>query len=204
MRREVFAPVGLTALPGSANSDRDCRGQCRAASLLGRRPQRRSTAATRTRVPRDFFGGCRRRFAAACNDMLTWMRMWLDPGCIRLGPGTILAEPRTDDAHCGPAHTPMPMSERQKRWDNGHFSCVRLRLAAVGRRWRATRVAHPVTLGRHVLRVSRCLPDKAQRIRVHDQRRGLAGPHRAQRGAWSSSSPRPGRCSAGPLVQSSS
>jgi CubicO group peptidase (beta-lactamase class C family) len=79
------------------------------------------------------------------NDMLTWMRMWLDPGLRPPGQERSWLSRAQHEALWTP-HTPMPMSERQKRWNNGNFS-------AYGYGWRLSdvdgvrRVSHTGTLG---------------------------------------------------------
>jgi CubicO group peptidase (beta-lactamase class C family)/microsomal dipeptidase-like Zn-dependent dipeptidase len=79
------------------------------------------------------------------NDMLTWMRMWLDPALKPPGQDRAWLSP-AQHAALWTAQTPMPMSEQQKRWNNGNFS-------AYGYGWRLTdvdgvlRVSHTGTLG---------------------------------------------------------
>ena len=79
------------------------------------------------------------------NDMLTWMRLWLDPELRPLGQDRPWLSSAQHEALWSP-QVPMPMSERQKRWNNGNFS-------AYGYGWRLSdvdgvrRVAHTGTLG---------------------------------------------------------
>ena len=79
------------------------------------------------------------------NDMLTWMRLWLDPELRPPGQDRPWLSSVQHAALWSP-HTPMPLSERQKRWNNGNFS-------AYGYGWRLSdvdgvlRVAHTGTLG---------------------------------------------------------
>ncbi len=79
------------------------------------------------------------------NDMLTWMRMWLDPELRPSGQDRPWLS-RAQHEALWASHTPMPMSERQKRWNNGNFS-------AYGYGWRLSdvdgvlRVSHTGTLG---------------------------------------------------------
>ena len=79
------------------------------------------------------------------NDMLTWMRMWLDPELKAPGQDRPWLSRVQHEALWTP-QTPMPMSEQQKRWNNGHFS-------AYGYGWRLSdvdgvlRVSHTGTLG---------------------------------------------------------
>ncbi|HUQ10883.1 MAG TPA: serine hydrolase [Steroidobacteraceae bacterium] len=78
-------------------------------------------------------------------DMLTWMRMWLDPDLVPPGGSTPWLTREQHEALWTP-QTPMPMSPRQKRWNNGSFS-------AYGYGWRLSdvdgvrRVSHTGTLG---------------------------------------------------------
>jgi CubicO group peptidase (beta-lactamase class C family)/microsomal dipeptidase-like Zn-dependent dipeptidase len=78
------------------------------------------------------------------NDMLTWMHMWLDPQLRPRGKENPWLS-RAQHNALWTAHTPMPMSERQKRWNNGNFS-------AYGYGWRLSdvdgvlRVSHTGTL----------------------------------------------------------
>jgi CubicO group peptidase (beta-lactamase class C family) len=71
------------------------------------------------------------------DDMLKWVRMWLDPGSKWLTPAQ-------REAVWTP-HMPMPLSERQRRWDGSRFN-------AYGYGWRISdvdgvlRVAHTGTL----------------------------------------------------------
>jgi CubicO group peptidase (beta-lactamase class C family) len=70
-------------------------------------------------------------------DMLKWVRMWLDPDSKWLTPAQREA--------VWTQHMPMPLSERQRRWDGSHFN-------AYGYGWRISdvdsvlRVAHTGTL----------------------------------------------------------
>ena len=79
------------------------------------------------------------------NDMLTWMGMWLDPELRALGQDRPWLSRAQHDALWSP-QIPMPMSARQKRWNNGNFS-------AYGYGWRLSdvdgvrRVSHTGTLG---------------------------------------------------------
>jgi CubicO group peptidase (beta-lactamase class C family)/microsomal dipeptidase-like Zn-dependent dipeptidase len=141
VRREVFEAVGLgrcrvgawnrdevgnVAQPHRWEGDRNVAYRLDAESV----PAIASAAA----------GGIR----CSLNDMLTWMRMWLDPQLRPDGKAPWLSRPQHEALWT--SHTPMPLSERQRRWNNGHFS-------AYGYGWRLTdvdgvlRVAHTGTLG---------------------------------------------------------
>ena len=118
VRREVFDPVGLrhcrvgewrldqagsVAQPHMREGDRN--------KVIGRDgevvPAITSAAA----------GGVR----CSLSDMLTWARMWLDPEARAPGQVKSWISRSQRDAMWTP-HTPTPLSERQRRWDNAHFS----------------------------------------------------------------------------------
>ena len=141
VRREVFEPVGLTrcqvgewrrdqvgnvAQPHMWEGDRN---------LVLRRDDEVIPAITSAAA-----GGVR----CSLNDMLTWARMWLDPDLKPPGKEQPWLT-QTQHSALWTAYTPMPMSERQRRWDNGHFS-------SYGYGWRLSdvdgvlRVAHTGTL----------------------------------------------------------
>jgi CubicO group peptidase (beta-lactamase class C family) len=77
------------------------------------------------------------------SDMLTWIGMWLDPDLRDASGQRWLSE--AQHKALWNSHTPMPLGERQKRWDDSHFS-------AYGYGWRLSdvdgtlRVAHTGTL----------------------------------------------------------
>ena len=142
MRREVFDAVGLTrcqvgewprdqvgnvAQPHMWEGDRNLAYR-RDPDLV---PAISSAAA----------GGVR----CSLNGMLTWMRMWLDPDLHPPGQDRPWLS-REQHKALWTAHTPMPMTDRQRRWNNGNFS-------AYGYGWRLTdvdgalRVSHTGTLG---------------------------------------------------------
>ncbi|MGH8178277.1 MAG: serine hydrolase [Steroidobacter sp.] len=76
------------------------------------------------------------------NDMLTWVRVWLTPES-RYGGAPWLSAAQREALWS--AHTPMPLSQRQRDWDNSRFN-------AYGYGWRLSdvdgslRVAHTGTL----------------------------------------------------------
>nr|WP_245622495.1 serine hydrolase [Pseudoxanthomonas dokdonensis] len=86
------------------------------------------------------------------NDMVKWLRMWLDP---QRQPAWISDEQRRA---VWTAHMPMPVSARMREWDNSHFS-------AYGYGWRLSdmdgvwKVAHTGTLSGMYSSVI-LLPDK--------------------------------------------
>ena len=142
VRREVFDAVGLTRCQvGEFN--RDAVGNVAQPHMwegdrnvvLQRDPEAVPAIASAAA------GGVR----CSLNDMLTWMRMWLDPELRPPGQERPWLSRAQHEALWTP-HTPMPMSERQKRWNNGNFS-------AYGYGWRLSdvdgvlRVSHTGTLG---------------------------------------------------------
>jgi len=141
VRREVFQQVGLTgcrvgewrleevgsvAQPHMREGDRN--------KLIGR------DANVVPRITSAAAGGIR----CSLNDMLKWARMWLDPDVKPPGQGTPWITRAQRDAMWTP-HTPMPLSERQRSWDNGHFNAYGygFRLSDVDG---VQRVAHTGTL----------------------------------------------------------
>jgi hypothetical protein len=77
------------------------------------------------------------------DDMLTWIRLWLDANLRASDGEPWLTLARREELWS--AHTPMPISERQRRWDGSRFN-------AYGYGWRLSdvdgvlRVAHTGTL----------------------------------------------------------
>jgi CubicO group peptidase (beta-lactamase class C family)/microsomal dipeptidase-like Zn-dependent dipeptidase len=141
VRREVFEPVGLTRCQ-VGEWRRDEVGNVAQAhrwegdrNLVLRRDDAVVPAITSAAA-----GGVR----CSLNDMLTWASMWLDPSLKPPGKDQPWLTQAQRDA-LWTAYTPMPMSERQRRWDNGHFS-------SYGYGWRLSdvdgvlRVAHTGTL----------------------------------------------------------
>jgi CubicO group peptidase (beta-lactamase class C family) len=118
VRREVFQPVGLTrcrvgewrleqagcvAQPHMREGDRN--------KLLGR------DASVVPAITSAAAGGVR----CSLNDMLIWARMWLDPDVRPPGQTKPWISHAQRDAIWTP-HIPMPLPDRQRRWDNGHFN----------------------------------------------------------------------------------
>lgn len=77
------------------------------------------------------------------NDMLTWMRMWLDPDLKSVGGEPWLTAAQRETLWS--AQIPMPISQRQRKWDGSRYN-------AYGYGWRLSdvdgerRVAHTGTL----------------------------------------------------------
>ena len=142
LRREVFEGAGLTRCQvGEFN--RDAVGNVAQPhfregdhNVAYRRDPERVPAISSAAA-----GGVR----CSLNDMLTWMHLWLDPELRPPGQDRPWLSRRQQEA-LWTAHTPMPISERQKQWNNGSFS-------AYGYGWRLSdvdgvqRVAHTGTLG---------------------------------------------------------
>jgi CubicO group peptidase (beta-lactamase class C family)/microsomal dipeptidase-like Zn-dependent dipeptidase len=142
VRREVFQAAGLTRCQvGEWN--RDTVGNVAQPHMwMGdRNLAYRRDAAMIPEIASAAAGGIR----CSLNDMLTWMRLWLDPQLRPPGQDRPWLS-RAQHQALWTSHTPMPMSERQRRWNNGNFS-------AYGYGWRLSdvdgvlRVAHTGTLG---------------------------------------------------------
>ena len=154
LRREVFEATGLKRCQ-VGEFDRDAVGNV-AQPHFWEGDRNVVTSRDPPKVPgisSAAAGGVR----CSLNDMLTWMRMWLDPDLRPLGQEKPWLSSAQHEA-VWTAQTPMPMSERQKRWDNGHFS-------AYGYGWRLSdvdgirRVAHTGTLNGMYSALT-LLPDK--------------------------------------------
>ena len=154
VRREVFDAVGLKRCQVGA-FDRDAVGNVAQPHLwegdrnlvFARDPD------TVPAIASAAAGGIR----CSLNDMLTWMRLWLDPGLKPQGLDRAWLSHAQHEA-LWTAQTPMPISDRQKQWNNGSFN-------AYGYGWRLSdvdgvlRVAHTGTLGGMYSAVN-LLPDK--------------------------------------------
>ncbi|MCX7555891.1 serine hydrolase [Xanthomonadaceae bacterium JHOS43] len=134
MAREVFAPLGLQRCRVGA-FERDALGNVaqphRAGKVPGNVDDQYIQAITSAAA-----GGVR----CSLDDMLTWMRNWLDP---QLTPEWLSASQRQAMWR---AHMPMPVSTRATRWENTHFTAYGygFRLSDVNG---FLRVAHTGTLG---------------------------------------------------------
>ena len=153
MRREVFEAVGLTrcqvgefnrAAVGNVAQPHMWEGD---RNLVYRRDPEMVPA-----IASAAAGGVR----CSLNDMLTWMRMWLDPELRPPGQDP-LAEPRAARGAVDGAHADAAV-RTAKRWNNGNFN-------AYGYGWRLSdvdgvlRVAHTGTLG-GMYSALNLLPDK--------------------------------------------
>jgi CubicO group peptidase (beta-lactamase class C family) len=140
LRRELFEPLRMTRCQAGA-FDRDRIGDVaqphtpkEGANVLVRADENSIPTTTSAAA-----GGIR----CSLNDMLTWIGLWLDAE-LRDGAGKRwLSEDQR--AALWSAHTPMPISDRQRRWDGSRFN-------AYGYGWRLSdvdgtlRVAHTGTL----------------------------------------------------------
>jgi CubicO group peptidase (beta-lactamase class C family)/microsomal dipeptidase-like Zn-dependent dipeptidase len=142
LRREVFDAVGMTRCQ-VGEFDRDAVGNVAQPHMWegDRNLAYNRDGPTIPEISSAAAGGVR----CSLKDMLTWMRMWLDPQLRPPGQDRPWLSREQHRALWTP-HTPMPMTERQKRWNNGNFS-------AYGYGWRLTdvdgvlRVSHTGTLG---------------------------------------------------------
>jgi CubicO group peptidase (beta-lactamase class C family) len=140
IRRELFEPLGMTRCQA---------GEFRLAAI-GNVAQPHTQAGDRNVVVRAdeaivptttslAAGGIR----CSLNDMLTWLRMWLDDSMRSTTGKPWLTSARRDELWS--AHMPMPISARQRRWDGSRFNAYGYgwRLSDVDGYWR---VAHTGTL----------------------------------------------------------
>ena len=140
MRREVFAPLGMARCQVGA-WDRDAVGNVAQPHMRqgeGNVPIR----ADGERIPVDTAaaaGGIR----CSLTDMLTWMRVWLSDEMKTADGSTWLSS--TQRRTLWSAHTPMPLSQRQRLWDGSHINAYGYgwRLSDVDGIWR---IAHTGTL----------------------------------------------------------
>lgn len=140
VRRELFEPLRMTRCQAGA-FERDRIGNVaqphtpsNGANVVIRADE--SSIPTTTSAAA---GGIR----CGLNDMLTWLGMWLDTDLRDASGKRWLSE--AQHRALWSAHTPMPLGERQQRWDRSHFT-------AYGYGWRLSdvdgtqRVAHTGTL----------------------------------------------------------
>lgn len=136
MREQVFEPLGL----------RRCQVGAWSTTAVGNIAQPHAWRGGRNMVvaadgpsspdtPSMAAGGIR----CSLSDMLRWMQVLLDPS---LAPGWLGGEQRRA---LWTLHMPMPLGERQRRWDNAHFSGYGYgwRVSDIDGQWK---VAHTGTL----------------------------------------------------------
>ncbi|KLJ01329.1 serine hydrolase domain-containing protein [Luteimonas sp. FCS-9] len=140
VRREVFAPLGMTRCQAGA-WQRDAVGNVAQphARIGGRNVVVRGDEASIPDEPMMAAGGLR----CSLDDMLRWAQAWLDPGAVDAAEGPWLSAVQREAAWT--AHMPMPLTARMRAWDRSHFS-------AYGYGWRLTdvdgtaKVSHTGTL----------------------------------------------------------
>lgn len=136
MREQVFEPVGLQRCQVGAWSTAAVGNIAQPhVRRAGRNTVVAADGVASADLPSMAAGGIR----CSLNDMLRWMEVLLDPERV---PGWL------DDAQrrqLWTLHMPMPLGERQRRWDNAHFSGYGLgwRLSDMDGQWK---VAHTGTL----------------------------------------------------------
>ncbi len=143
VRRELFEPLGLSRCQ-AGEWRRDEVGniaQPHARGEGGRQVVVRGDDEVIPDVPMMAAGGIR----CSLDDMLAWVRMWLQPERFGLDADgrPWLSQRQREDAW--KTHMPMPLSRRMREWDDSHFS-------AYGHGWRLTdvdgtwKVSHTGTL----------------------------------------------------------
>ena len=140
VRREVFAPLGMTRCQVGAWNRDEVGNVAQPHMRDGERnvPVNVDDAAI-PEITSAAAGGVR----CSLNDMLTWMHMWLDPG-LESDRGEAWLATAQRDILWSP-QMPMPLSDRQRAWEGSHFN-------AYGYGWRISdvdgvlRVAHTGTL----------------------------------------------------------
>lgn len=142
LRRELFQPLGMGRCQ-AGRWERDAVGNVAQphAQRGGRSVPTRTDGPVVPDVPMMAAGGIR----CSLDDMLAWMRMWLQPERAGLQDGRPwLSQAQREEVW--KAHTPMPLTARMRDWDGSHFS-------AYGYGWRLTdvdgtwKVSHTGTLG---------------------------------------------------------
>ena len=174
MRREVFEAVGLTRCQVGEFS-RDAIGNVAQPHMWegDRNLAYRRDPEVVPAIASAAAGGVR----CSLNDMLTWMQHVAGPGTAAAGKTSVAesrAAPGAVDCPYADAHDRAAEALEQRQ-----FLRLRLRLEAVGCRWRAARGAHRHA-GRDVFGAQPAAR-QAQRVRVHDQRRGFARTHGVER-----------------------
>ncbi len=135
VRREIFAPLGMDGCRvGAWRLDRAGSVAVPHRRVDGRNLPMREDGEVVPDISSMAAGGIR----CSVDDMLKWMRMWLDPADPWLSPEQRRA--------VWTAHMPMPVSARMREWDGTHFSAYGYgwRLSDVDGEWK---VAHTGTLG---------------------------------------------------------
>jgi len=134
VRRELFGPLGMDGCRvGEWRRDQAGSVAQPHRKVDGRNVPVREDGEVVPDITSMAAGGIR----CGLDDMLKWMRMWLDPSDPWLSPEQRRA--------VWTAHMPMPVSARMREWDNTHFSAYGYgwRLSDVDGQWK---VAHTGTL----------------------------------------------------------
>ena len=136
MRQEIFQPLGMTRCQLADWSPAEVGNIARPHRRDG---ERNVATAPDPVVVRDFPSMAAGGVRCSLNDMLRWMQVLLDPA---QAPGWLDA---TQRRALWTAHMPMPISQRQRDWDNTHFSAYGYgwRLSDMDGHWK---VAHTGTL----------------------------------------------------------
>lgn len=141
VRREIFGPLGMKRCQ-VGEWWRDAVGNVAQPHMQrdGRNVVIRADGEVIPDIPMAAAGGIR----CSLDDMLAWVRMWLDPERSGLVDGKPWLSKAQRDA-VWTAHMPMPLTQRMRDWDGSHFS-------AYGYGWRLTdvdgtsKVSHTGTL----------------------------------------------------------
>lgn len=141
VRREVFAPLGMSRCQAGAFR-RDAVGNVAQPHMSkdGQNVPVRVDGEEVTALTSAAAGGIR----CSLNDMLKWLKLWLDPG-MRIPGSTAPWLTREQREALWTPHMPLRISQRQRDWDGSRFS-------GYGYGWRVSdvdgvlRVAHTGTL----------------------------------------------------------
>lgn len=191
VRRELFAPLGMTRCQVG---EWDLEKVGNVAQPHMRQGERNTVIRKDARAIPVITSAAAGGIRCSLNDMLTWMRMWLDPQ-LRTSSGTAWLSTSQRDALWS-AHMPMPISQRQRAWDGSRFN-------AYGYGWRISdvdgvlRVAHTGTLAGMYSAVN-LFPEKksgfvlmingegsdARAVLISAVAKLLTAPDRAQLVAW--------------------
>jgi CubicO group peptidase (beta-lactamase class C family) len=136
LREEVFIPLGMTRCQAGAWSVAKVGN---VAQPHARRGSGNVVVNADTDIAPDLTSMAAGGIRCSLRDMTRWMQVLLDP---TRAPGW-LSEPQRRALWT--AHMPMPLGERQRRWDNAHFSAYGYgwRLSDMDGQWK---VAHTGTL----------------------------------------------------------
>ncbi|WP_421568989.1 serine hydrolase [Stenotrophomonas sp. PD6] len=136
LREEVFLPLGMSRCQAGTWSVAQVGNVAQPHALQeGRNVVINADAATAPDLTSMAAGGIR----CSLRDMTRWMQVLLDPALV---PGWLSD---TQRRALWTAHMPMPLGERQRSWDNAHFSAYGYgwRLSDMDGQWK---VAHTGTL----------------------------------------------------------